>query len=149
MLLDSDSVEQAEAVGRSEMARQLKAENPDLGPTAIGRMVGCDKTTVRDALNVGEKLPMGESPPHITGNSSQSDFRKLSPAGQEQVRQGEPLNRVAIAEGVRKRLSPLEQAQKAFRRLIRDDRDAFDLWRAEQAYKSKPPGHRPALNRVE
>lgn len=45
--------------------------------------------------------------------------------------------------------SPLEKSQAAFRRLTREDRDAFDLWRAEQAYKSKPPGHRPALNRVE
>ena len=88
-------------------------------------------------------------PDHLTGFESQADFRKLSPAGQDRVRQGEPLNRVALVEGVRKRLSPLEQAQKAFRRLTRDDRDAFDLWRAEQAYKSKPPGHRPILNRVE
>lgn len=132
VLTDNDSVEQGIEKGRSEMARQLKAKNPELGPTEIGRMVGCDKTTVRDALVVGGKLPMGESPPHITGNSSQADFRKLSPAGQEQVRQGEPLNRVALAEGVRKRLSPLEQAQKAFRRLTRADRDAFDSWRAEQ-----------------
>lgn len=133
MLLDSDSVEQAEAVGRSEMARQMKAENPELGPTAIGRMVGCDKTTVRDALVVGEIVRAEPPPPHLVSKESAADFRKLSPAGQEQVRQGEPLNRVAIAEGVRKRFSPLEQAQKAFRRLTRDDRDAFDLWRAEQA----------------
>ena len=71
-------------------------------------------------------------PSHITGNSSQADFRKLSPAGQEQVRQGEPLNRVAIAEGVRNRLSPLQQAQKAFRRLTKEDQNAFGLWLNEQ-----------------
>ncbi len=34
-------------------------------------------------------------------------------------------------------LSPLEKAQAAFRRLTRVDRDAFDLWRAEPAYKKQ------------
>ncbi len=29
--------------------------------------------------------------------------------------------------------SPLEKAQAAFRRLTREDRDAFDSWRAEQS----------------
>jgi hypothetical protein len=133
VLLDSDSVKQAEQKGRSEMARQMKAENPELGPTEIGRMVGCDKTTVRDALVVGGKVSLKpETPQHIADKRGQADFRKLSPDGQERVRQGEPLNRVALSEGVRKRLTPLEQAQKAFRRLTKEDRDAFDLWRHEQ-----------------
>jgi hypothetical protein len=132
VLLDSDSVEQATAKGRSEMARQMKAENPELGPTEIGRMVGCDKTTVRDALLVGENIPLEEFPPQVAHPRDQADFRKLTPEGQDRVRQGEPLNRVALAEGVRKRLTPLEQAQKAFRRLTKEDRDAFDLWRHEQ-----------------
>lgn len=73
-------------------------------------------------------------PAHIAANkNSKTDFLKLSPTGQEQVRLGEPLNRVALAKGVRKRLSPLEQAQKAFRRLTKEDRDAFDLWRDKQS----------------
>lgn len=126
------TIAEAEQKGRSEMARQMKAENPELGPTAIGRMVGCDKTTVRDALVVGEIVRAEPPPPHLVSKESAADFRKLSTAGQDRVRQGEPLNRVALAEGVRKRLSPLEQAQKAFRRLTREDRDAFDLWRNEQ-----------------
>ncbi len=33
-------------------------------------------------------------PDHLTGKESQADFRKLSTAGQERVRQGEPLNRL-------------------------------------------------------
>ena len=58
-------------------------------------MVNCDKTTVRDALLVGEKSQC-DIPPHIAENrNSQADFRKLTPAGQDRVRQGEPLNRVA------------------------------------------------------
>ena len=71
-------------------------------------------------------------PDHLHGDHEKSDFRKLSPAGQDRVRQGEPLNRVALAEGVRKRLSPLEQAQKAFRRLTKEDQNAFGLWLNEQ-----------------
>jgi DNA-binding MarR family transcriptional regulator len=71
-------------------------------------------------------------PDHLHGDHEKADFRKLSPAGQDRVRQGEPLNRVALAEGVRKRLSPLEQAQKAFRRLTKEDQNAFGLWLNEQ-----------------
>jgi hypothetical protein len=71
-------------------------------------------------------------PDHLHGSNEKADFRKLSTTGQDRVRQGEPLNRVALAEGVRKRLSPLEQAQRTFRRLTKEDRDAFDLWRNEQ-----------------
>jgi len=37
----------------------------------------------------------------------------------------------AIRAGIIRELSPLEKAQGAFRRLTRDDRDAFDQWRAE------------------
>ena len=38
----------------------------------------------------------------------------------------------AIRAGIIRELSPLEKAQAAFRRLTREDRDAFDLWRNEQ-----------------
>ena len=83
-------VAEAEEIGRSEMARQAKAENPELGPTEIGRMVGCDKTTVRDALAVGKKVSLKpKAPRHIADKRGQADFRKLSPEGQERVRQKE------------------------------------------------------------
>lgn len=38
----------------------------------------------------------------------------------------------AILAGIIRELSPLEKAQAAFRRLVKEDRDAFDLWRADQ-----------------
>lgn len=38
----------------------------------------------------------------------------------------------AIRAGIIRELSPLEKSQAAFRRLTREDRDAFDLWRNEQ-----------------
>lgn len=132
VLTDNDSVEQGIEKGRSEMARQAKAENPELSTRKIAKEVGCAQSTVRDALNVSGKPSIGSYPTHIQHPRDQADFRKLTPEGQERVRQGEPLNRVAIAEGVRKRLTPLEQIQKAFRRLTKEDRDAFDLWRHEQ-----------------
>jgi hypothetical protein len=40
--------------------------------------------------------------------------------------------RVSLLAGIIRELSPLEKAQAAFRRLVKEDRDAFDLWRAEQ-----------------
>ena len=132
VLTDNDSVEQGIEKGRSEMARRAKAENPELSTRKIAKEVKCAQSTVRDALKVSGRPSIGNTPTHISHPRDQADFRKLSPTGQEQVRQGEPLNRVAIAEGVRKRLSPLEQAQKAFRRLTREDRNAFALWLNEQ-----------------
>lgn len=47
-------------------------------------------------------------------------------AGEMSARKG------AILAGIIRELSPLEKAQAAFRRLVKEDRDAFDLWRAEQ-----------------
>lgn len=86
--------------------------------------------------NITESPQCGKEvivPAHIAANkNSKTDFLKLSTTGQDRVRQGEPLNRVALAEGVRKRLSPLDQAQRAFRRLTTEDRNAFALWLNEQ-----------------
>jgi hypothetical protein len=130
VLTDADSASQGIEKGRSEMARRLKAENPELGPTAIGRMVGCDKTTVRDALAVGEIVPLEEVPPRISHPRDQADFRKLSPEGQERVRQKEPLNRVAIAEGVRQPPDHLKLAKSHFLKMTAEQRTAFDEWRS-------------------
>lgn len=131
-LSQDKTIGEAEAVGRSEMARRLKAENPGLSTREIAREVGCAQSTVVEALQVIGKGFIETTPDHIQDKRGQADFRKLSIAGQDRVRAGEPLNRVATEEGIRRRLSPLEQAQKSFRRLSKEDRDAFDLWRAEQ-----------------
>ena len=69
-------------------------------------------------------------PDHITGNSSQADFRKLSPEGQERVRQEEPLNRVALEEGVRQPPDHLKLAKSHFLKMTAEQRTAFDAWRA-------------------
>jgi len=172
VLLDSDSVEQGEAKGRSEMAAAIvlaegitqteAAERLKVNQSAVSReltkgramqaaeLVQAEGTTIEEAAKLFNVSPAAvmkalavmterfESnheviiPPSLTSKESQADFRKLTPAGQDRVRQGEPLNRVALAEGVRRRPSFLEQAQKAFRRLTKEDRDAFDSWRGGQ-----------------
>jgi len=134
VLLDSDSVEQGEAKGKGRLAAQMFLSGEVKTQTEAAERVGISRQAVSKALSTesSQREESVDIPDTIKGNSSQADFRKLTPEGQEQVRQGEPLNRVALAEGVRKRLSPLEQIQKAFRRLTKEDRDAFDLWRNEQ-----------------
>lgn len=112
MVLSGEAKTQAEAAELFDISRQ-----------AVSKAL---------SINVEDSSKKVDTPPHITERHAVADFRKLSITGQERVRQGEPLNRVALAEGVRKRLTPLEQIQKAFRRLTREDQDAFDLWRHEQ-----------------
>jgi len=49
--------------------------------------------------NITEKFQWKEEvimPDHITHPRDEADFRKLSPAGQQAVRDGQPLNRVAL-----------------------------------------------------
>ena len=135
VLLDSDSVEQGEAKGRSEMAAAIVLAE-GITQTEAAERFGITQQAVSKAMNTTEGFDSNQEvvkvPPHLTSKESQADFRKLTPAGQDRVRQGEPLNRVALAEGVRRRPSFLEQAQKAFRRLNKEDRDAFDSWRGGQ-----------------
>jgi DNA-binding MarR family transcriptional regulator len=113
MVLSGEVNTQAEAAELFDISRQ-----------AVSKALSTEKSQCDKTVDI---------PDHIAGNrNSQADFRKLTPEGQNRVRQGEPLNRVALAEGVRKRFSPLEQAQKAFRRLTKEDRNAFGLWLNEQ-----------------
>jgi transcriptional regulator with XRE-family HTH domain len=130
VLLDSDSVEQGEAKGRSRLAAEMVLAEGITQAEAAER-VGISQQAVSKAMNTTESCESQKVvvPDHLHGDHEKADFRKLSPEGQERVRQGEALNRVALAEGVRRRSSPLEQAQKAFRRLTKEDRDAFDSWR--------------------
>ena len=134
VLLDSDSVEQGEAKGRSEMAAAIVLAE-GITQTEAAERFGITQQAVSKAMNTTEMEDSSKLvviPAHITERHAIADFRKLTPAGQDRVRQGEPLNRVALAEGVRRRPSFLEQAQKAFRRLTKEDRDAFDSWRGGQ-----------------
>jgi DNA-binding MarR family transcriptional regulator len=137
VLLDSDSVKQAEQKGRAQQAAQMVREQ-GVTQTEAAERCGITQPAVSKALKIitesSESEPEVISPPpdHLKGNTDRADWYRLTPKGQDRVRQGEPLNRVALAEGVRKRLTPLEQIQKAFRRLTREDQDAFGLWLNKQ-----------------
>ena len=137
VLLDSDSVEQAEAKGRGRLAAQM-VRDEGITLQEAGDRVGVSRQAVHKALSTEcSKLEqMVDTPSWITHRRDQADFLKLSPEGQQLVATRKAsLNSVCVREGIRPqpvRLSPLELAQKSFRRLSKPDRDAFDLWRAEQ-----------------
>ena len=94
----------------------------------------CAQSTVRDALKVSGKKSESEAmpltPDHLKGHTDRADFPKLSPEGQERVRQKEPLNRVAIAEGVRQPPDHLKLAKSHFLKMTAEQRTAFDEWRS-------------------
>jgi hypothetical protein len=121
------------ALALSKRAAQMVREQ-GVTQTAAAELFDISRQAVSKALSTEncDSQRTVDIPDHLHGDHEKADFRKLTPEGQDRVRQGEPLNRVALSEGVRKRLTLLEQAQRTFRRLTRDDRDAFDLWRNEQ-----------------
>lgn len=112
MVLSGEAKTQAEAAELFDISRQ-----------AVSKALSTESCDSQKRVDI---------PSHLHGDHEKADFRKLTPEGQDRVRQGEPLNRVALAEGVRKRLTPLEQIQKAFRRLTREDQVAFGLWLNKQ-----------------
>ena len=136
VLLDSDSVEQAEAKGRGRLAAQMVRDEKITHQEAADR-VGVSRQAVTKAMatessKLEEKVAI---PEWITHFRDRADFPKLSSEGQQLVvTRKSSLNSVCVREGIRPqpvRLSPLELAQKSFRRLSKPDRDAFDSWRAE------------------
>jgi len=134
VLTDADSVTQGIEKGRYKQAANL-VRTEGITQAEAGERFGITQQAVSKAMNTTEMEDSSKLvviPAHITERHAIADFRKLTPAGQDRVRQGESLNRVALAEGVRRRPSFLEQAQKAFRRLTKEDRDAFDSWRGGQ-----------------
>jgi hypothetical protein len=103
----------------SRQAAQMIIEAEEKGET-VTLQEAADKFGIsRQAVHKAkEKLSTEKShcdkevdmPDHIAGNrNSQADFRKLSPEGRERVRGGESLNKVAIDEGVRRVVPPLDK----------------------------------------
>ena len=62
--------------------------------TAAAERFGITQQAVSKAMNTTEGFDSNQEvvkvPPHLTSKESQADFRKLTPAGQDRVRQGEP-----------------------------------------------------------
>ena len=97
---------------------------------AVGRQIAKLKSDGEAGTKSSQWEKEVPAPDHLSGNSSQADFRKLSPEGQERVRQKEPLNRVAIAEGVRQPPDHLKLAKSHFLKMTAEQRTAFDEWRS-------------------
>ena len=137
---DTDTLEVGIAKGKSasEQAAQMVISGEAKTQTEAAELFDISQQAVSKAMrNTTESCDSQKEvviPDHLHGDHEKADFRKLSPEGQERVRQKEPLNRVAIAEGVRIKLSPLERIQAAFTKLSREDREAFTKWFSDQAH---------------
>jgi len=102
----------------SRQAAQMIIEAEEKGET-VTLQEAADKFGIsRQAVHKAkEKLSteMSESdkevdtPDHLKSRTDQADFKKLSPEGRERVRGGESLNKVAIDEGVRRVVPPLDK----------------------------------------
>jgi hypothetical protein len=160
VIADTDTVEQAIEKGKeiaaSKKIKEAKQQVLDFNPTAEGKgltkavaeLLGADgvnqddvaelfdisQQAVSKALKNTTKSSDSEEevviPDHLHGSNEKADFRKLSPEGQERVRQKEPLNRVAIAEGVRQPPDHLKLAKSHFLKMTAEQRTAFDEWRS-------------------
>lgn len=130
--LDSwDALCQQEIGITADQAEKVLAAPPD---ATVGAALGKRGTNQHTKKDKGEEVTL--SPPLERGNSREYLTARLDrdrPDIAQQVKAGElSARKGAILAGIIRELSPLEKAQAAFRRLVKEDRDAFDLWRAEQ-----------------
>ena len=86
-----------------------------------------------------EETALGHNPVPVNPRTAEGILARLKrdhPQIAQAFIEGEYLSAAAAgrAAGISwlQTKSPLEKAQAAFRRLVKEDRDAFDLWRAEQ-----------------
>ncbi len=126
------------ALALSKQAAQMVREE-GVSQTKAAEHFGITQQAVSKAMNTTETAKIAGlvvCPDWITHSHDRADFKKLTPESQKQVIDRKvKLNRACVQEGIRPapvRLTPLEQAQKSFRKLTKPDRDSFDLWRAEQ-----------------
>lgn len=136
--LDSwDALCQQEIGITADQAEKVLAAPPDATVGAVlGRHGGDRRSEAVKAEAEGKAdqpserslKKYGETREYLTArlDRDRPDIAAQVHAGKLSARKG------AILAGIIRELSPLEKAQSAFRRLSKDDRDAFDLWRAEQ-----------------
>lgn len=115
---------------------QVKAIKDAAPGISVAMALGKHGTNQHTKKDKGEEVTL--SPPLERGNSREYLTARLErdhPEVAAQVHAGTLSARAgAIRAGIIRELSPLERAQAAFRRLTREDRDAFDLWRNEQPH---------------
>ena len=135
VLTDADSASQGIKKGKSIQAAQMVISGEAKTQAEAAELFDISQSAVSQAAkNISEMSHCDKEliiPDHIAGNrNSQADFRKLSPEGQVRVRQKEPLNRVALEEGVRQPPDHLKLAKSHFLKMTAEQRTAFDEWRS-------------------
>jgi hypothetical protein len=121
----------------ADQAEKVLAAPPDATVGAVLGRHGGDRRSATAKVEAEGKKDQGDVITLKRGSTGKeylkarlhrdrSDIAARVDAGELSARKG------AILAGIIRELSPLEKAQAAFRRLVKEDRDAFDLWRAEQ-----------------
>ena len=125
----------------ADQAEKVLAAPPDATVgAALGKRPGAPATTPRDEsgrFSNSDKVRNGERTlGKVGGNSAEYLTARLDrdhPEIAAQVYAGTLSARAgAIRAGIIRELSPLEKAQAAFRRLTKEDQNAFGLWLNEQ-----------------
>ena len=125
-----------------EQVKAIKEAAPGISVAmALGKRPGAPATTPRDEsgrFSNSDKVRNGERTlGKVGGNSATYLTARLNrdhPEIAALVHLGELSARAgAIRAGIIRELSPLEKAQAAFRRLTKEDQNAFALWLAEQS----------------
>jgi len=109
-------------------AREMAAAYPSLTQTEIAKQVGCTQQSVSKATTkTSETDKEVVCPEWIKSRTDQATFRKLSPADQERVRVGGrgSLRGIAIAAGIVKVASVLQQLRKVWAKATESDRRTF------------------------
>ena len=126
--LDSwDALCQQEIGITADQAEKVLAAPPDATVGAVLGKVGRPKRG-EEKVTSSPFPERGNSREYLTArlDRDRPDIAAQVHAGELSARKG------AILAGIIRELSPLEKVQAAFRRLVKEDRDAFDLWRADQ-----------------
>jgi hypothetical protein len=120
-----------------DVKRKVLGLTPEAGPVLAEGVVlnkaGVNQHTRKDEDVIG---PMASKPVNTTAEGILARLKRDHPQIAQAFIEGEYPSAASAgrAAGISwlQTKSPLEKAQAAFRRLTKEDRDAFDLWRNEQ-----------------
>jgi hypothetical protein len=117
-----------ERLSAAESARAVRAADPTLTQAAIAKALGCSQQNVSKATTkTSPKEEKVVCPDWMTSDQAKATFRKLTPEDQERVRAAGrgSLRGIAIAAGIVKVPSVLEQLRKLWKKASKKERTAF------------------------
>ena len=115
-------------ISAAEAARAMRAADPTLTQATIAKAVGCSQQSVSKATTkTSQEDKKVVCPEWIKSRTHQATFRKLSPADQERVRAAGrgSLRGIAIAAGIVKVPTVLEQLRKLWKKASKKEQAAF------------------------